>query len=48
MAYSSAEKEFYQRHYDGGLRLATQPLGETETKHFLPRKRYHQLMTTWR
>ena len=45
MAYSSAEKEFYQRHYDGGLQIATQTLGETETKHFLPGKRYHLLMS---
>ena len=45
MAYSSAEKEFYQRHYDGGLRLATQSLSDTETKHFLPGKRYHLLMS---
>ena len=46
MAYSSAEKEFYQRHYEGGLSVATRAsIAETEAKHFLPGKRYHLLLS---
>lgn len=45
MAYSSAEKEFYQRHYQGGLQIDQVSLEETEAKHFRPGKRYHLMMT---
>lgn len=45
MAYSSAEKQFYQRHYNGGLRTATpESLGATERTHFIPGKRYHLIL----
>lgn len=46
MAYSSAEKQFYQRHYHGGLRTATpDSLDATEQKHFVPGKRYHLILS---
>lgn len=46
MTYASAEKDFYQRHYDGGLQVArmVNPL-TTERDHFVPGKRYHLLMS---
>jgi SAM-dependent methyltransferase len=46
MAYSSAEKEFYQRHYAGGLGTAERAaVSETEARHFVPGKRYHLIMS---
>lgn len=46
MSYSSAEKDFYQRHYQGGLKLARPAsLADTEARHFAPGKRYHLLMS---
>ena len=46
MAYSSAEKEFYQRHYQGGLKVA-RPVSasDTEAAYFAPGKRYHLLLS---
>ena len=46
MAYSSAEKEFYQRHYQGELRAANAgDFGGAERNHFAPGKRYHLLLS---
>ena len=46
MAYSSAEKEFYQRHYAGGLGSAKRAtVSDTEARHFVPGKRYHLIMS---
>lgn len=48
MAYSSSEKAFYQRHYEGagGLQVAPQAsLDAARDAHFLPGKRYHLLLT---
>jgi SAM-dependent methyltransferase len=44
MAYSSAEKEFYQRHYAGGLATAKRAVSDTEALHFAPGKRYHLIL----
>ena len=45
MAYSSAEKEFYQRHYAGGLGTAKRAaVADTQALHFAPGKRYHLIM----
>lgn len=42
MAYSSAEKEFYQRHYQGALKINNSAnLSEIEKTFFSPGKRYH-------
>lgn len=46
MAYSSAEKDFYQRHYQGELRLAQRgTLPATEAAWFAPGKRYSLLLS---
>ena len=46
MAYSSAEKEFYQRHYQGELKAADAgDFGGAERNHFAPGKRYHLLLS---
>jgi SAM-dependent methyltransferase len=49
MAYASAEKEFYQRHYEGQLQTRrTYSLDEIRATHFLPGQRYHLLLTELR
>lgn len=46
MSYSSSEKTFYQRHYAGGLQVASQEaLDAARDAHYLPGKRYHLLLT---
>lgn len=46
MAYSSSEKAFYQRHYEGGLELA--PVASPDAvkaANYAPGKRYHLLLS---
>lgn len=46
MSYSSAEKNFYQRHYQGGLQFAQDDaVRAAGASHFAPGKRYHLLTT---
>lgn len=46
MSYASSEKEFYQRHYQGGLSVEGRAsLADTRAAHYSPGKRYHLLMT---
>lgn len=45
MAYSSSEKAFYQRHYDGGLQIGQEnSLEIARNTHYLPGQRYHLLV----
>jgi SAM-dependent methyltransferase len=46
MGYASSEKDFYTRHYQGGIKIDPRAdFAATEAFHFAPGKRYHLMLS---